>query len=515
MRPDTTRLSTIMTPAFDNSYARLPDEFFAKLSPVAVSEPRLIRGNKRVADLLGLDSGFLDSAEGLEILAGNHVPQGAEPLAMVYAGHQFGGFAPQLGDGRAILLGELIGNDDNRYDLQLKGSGRTPYSRGGDGRAWVGPILREYIVSEAMHALGVPTTFALAAVSTGEPVLRDGYMPGALLVRVARSHVRVGTFEFFASRRDTDSLKTLADYAINRLYPDVAEADNPAHALLDAVIEKTAKLVAHWQGVGFVHGVMNTDNTNISGETIDYGPCAFLDTYSAGKVFSSIDHMGRYAFANQPGIAQWNLSMLAQCLMPLMDSDDNKALEMAQASIDAYPACFAKYYLPTMRKKLGLQTETAEDGNLIKELLSAMESGSADFTTTFRALASVANSATSDAFDKVRESVAAENFLQQFSDSGSVQQQATIWLQNWYNRSAQEETDGDARNILMMQNNPAVIPRNHRIEEAIKAATDGDFSPFEKLVAVLEKPFEETPENSQYQLPPEPVETVTRTFCGT
>ena len=504
-----------MTPAFDNSYARLPDEFFAKLSPVAVTEPRLIRGNKRVADLLGLDSGFLDSSEGLEILAGNQVPPGAEPLAMVYAGHQFGGFAPQLGDGRALLLGELIGSDDNRYDLQLKGSGRTPYSRGGDGRAWVGPILREYIVSEAMYALGVPTTYALAAVATGEPVLRDGYLPGALLVRVARSHVRVGTFEFFASRQDTDSLKTLTDYAINRLYPQAAQAGNPTQAFLDAVIDKTAKLVAHWQGVGFVHGVMNTDNTNISGETIDYGPCAFLDTYSAGKVFSSIDRMGRYAFANQPGIAQWNLAMLAQCLMPLMDSDDNKALELAQASIDTYSARFKEYYLGTMRKKLGLQTVVAEDGDLIKGLLSAMESGSADFTTTFRALASVANSATTDSFVAVRESTSGANFLQQFSESESVQEQATTWLQNWYERSAMEQTEGDAASRLMLQNNPAVIPRNHRIEEAIRAATDGDFSLFEQLVAVLEKPFDDTPDNRTYQLPPKPVETVTQTFCGT
>jgi len=504
-----------MTPHFDNSYARLPEGFFRKLSPIAVKEPKLIRGNSRVADLLGLDKSFLDTAEALEILSGNQVPQGAEPLAMVYAGHQFGGFAPQLGDGRALLLGEIIGNDGNRYDLQLKGSGRTPYSRGGDGRAWIGPILREYIVSEAMHALGVPTTFALAAVATGEPVLREGFMPGALLVRVARSHVRVGTFEFFASRQDTDSLKTLTDYAINRLYPDAAEASNPAQAFLDAVIDKTAKLVAHWQGVGFIHGVMNTDNTNISGETIDYGPCAFLDTYSAGKVFSSIDHMGRYAFANQPGIAQWNLAMLAQCLMPLMESDGDKALEMAQASIDAYSARFSQYYLGTMRKKLGLQTEVAEDGDLIKELLSTMENGKADFTTTFRALASVADSTTTDSFDALQASAAATNFMQEFSESEAVQKQVTTWLQSWYNRSKLEKTDATARNHLMMQSNPAVIPRNHRIEEAIRAATDGDFSLFEKLVTVLEKPFDETAENSQYRIPPKPVETVTQTFCGT
>jgi len=504
-----------MTPSFDNSYARLPEVFFAKLAPLAVSEPRLIRGNNRVADLLGLDSAFLNSEQGLEILAGNTVPRGAEPLAMVYAGHQFGGFAPQLGDGRALLLGELIGSDGNRYDLQLKGSGRTPYSRGGDGRAWLGPILREYIVSEAMFALGVPTTYALAAVATGEPVLRDGYLPGALLVRVARSHVRVGTFEFFAARQDTDSLKTLSDYAISRLYPDAAEASNPAQAFLDAVIEKTAKLIAHWQSVGFVHGVMNTDNTNISGETIDYGPCAFLDTYSAGKVFSSIDRMGRYAFANQPGIAQWNLAMLAQCLMPLMNDDDAKALELAQASIDAYPAHFEKHYLKNMRKKLGLQTEVAEDGDMIKELLATMETGSADFTTTFRSLANINNDKTADSFEAFRANTTVTDFLQQFSESEAAQKQATDWLQNWYNRGRAEKTDGNASSRLMQQNNPAVIPRNHRIEEVIRAATEGDFIPFEQLVTVLEKPYEETPENRQYQKPPAPVETVTQTFCGT
>ena len=329
-----------MTFVFDNSYARLPSRFYARQSPAAVAGPRLVRLNQALAVELGLDPDWLRSPEGVAVLAGNAVPDGAEPLAMAYAGHQFGGFVPQLGDGRAILLGEVLDPGGVRLDIQLKGSGRTPFSRGGDGRAALGPVLREYIVSEAMHALGIPTTRALAAVTTGEPVYRETELPGAVLTRVARSHVRVGTFEYFAARQDTDAVRQLADYVIARHYPEAAADERPYRALLDAVIARQASLVAQWLGVGFIHGVMNTDNMSIAGETIDYGPCAFMDSYHPATVYSSIDRGGRYAYGNQPRIAQWNLSRLAESLLPLLDEDQDKAVEEAQAAIDAFPGAF-------------------------------------------------------------------------------------------------------------------------------------------------------------------------------
>ena len=327
-----------MTFAFDNTYARLPERFYARLAPVPVAQPRLVKLNQALAERLGLDPEALRSPEGLAVLAGNRVPEGAAPLAMAYAGHQFGGFVPQLGDGRAILLGEVLDPAGERFDIQLKGSGRTPFSRGGDGRAWLGPVLREYILSEAMQALGIPTTRSLAAVATGEPVYRETALPGAVLTRVARSHVRIGTFEYFHARRDTEALRHLADYVIARHYPESKESERPYLALLEAVIERQAGLVAQWLDVGFIHGVMNTDNMSITGETIDYGPCAFMDAYHPGRVYSSIDHGGRYAYGNQPRIAQWNLARLAQSLLPLLDADEGRAVADAQTAIDGFGA---------------------------------------------------------------------------------------------------------------------------------------------------------------------------------
>ena len=362
---------TVLADRFDNTYAALPPRFYEKLPPTQVQTPALVQLNASVAELLDLDIDWLRSPDGVAMCAGNYVPDGAEPLAMAYSGHQFGGWAPQLGDGRAILLGELQGTDGHRYDLQLKGAGRTPFSRGGDGRAWIGPVMREYIVSEAMATLGIPTTRALAAVTTGEQVLREGFVPGAVLTRIARSHIRVGTFEFFAARQDTEALKQLADYVIQRFYPDCAGQDEPYVSLLQSVLEKQAALVAAWQWVGFIHGVMNTDNMNVSGETIDYGPCAFMDEYQAGKTFSSIDFRGRYAYSNQPRAAQWNLAVLAQCLLPLIQNEDadasadavaeEAAIEKAQTVIDGFPQIYQAEFVRGMRCKLGIEKEQEDD----------------------------------------------------------------------------------------------------------------------------------------------------------
>src|SRR5438067_1379326 len=389
-----TRAGTVMTAqteavdffAFDNSYARLPDRFFSRLQPTPVVAPRLIRLNKKLAWDLELDPEKLIAPDGVEILAGNRLPKGGEPLAMAYAGHQFGGFVPQLGDGRAILLGEVIDRDGVRRDIQLKGSGPTPFSRSGDGRAALGPVLREYIVSEAMAALGIPTTRALAAVATGEPVWRETPLPGAVLTRVASSHIRVGTFQFFAAQGDLDAIRRLADHVIARHYPEAVDSANRYRTLLDLVVSRQAALVARWLLVGFIHGVMNTDNMSVAGETIDYGPCAFMDAYHPGTVFSSIDEMGRYAYSNQPRIAQWNLARFAECLLPLLATGDDAGLAQAQQAIEAFVTHFETAYTSGLRRKLGLHEERPGDVELAQDLLDRMAQNQADFTLTFRRL---------------------------------------------------------------------------------------------------------------------------------
>jgi len=488
--------------SFDNSYARLPEHFYARLAPTPVADPRIVRVNEDLARQLGLDPGALVSATGAAILAGNRIPDGAEPLAMAYAGYQFGGWVPQLGDGRAILLGEVVDRDGVRRDIQLKGSGPTPYSRNGDGRAALGPVLREYVVSEAMAALGIPATRALAAVTTGEPVMRDNILPGAVLARVSRSHVRVGTFQYFEGLRDAESLRVLADYVIGRHYPQVRASDNPYLSLLDAVIDAQAGLIAQWQAVGFIHGVMNTDNTSIAGETIDFGPCAFMDAWHPETVYSSIDRLGRYAYCNQPPIAQWNLAGLAQSLLPLFDDDPDRAVELAQGSINRFPEVFGAAHDDAFRRKLGLETERSEDAALVQDLLDRMADNQADFTLTFRRLCEL--SATGGGRDgPVREL---------FSDPEGFDE----WAVRWRERIAAEERPDEARKAGMRTANPAYIPRNHLVEAVIRAAEDnGDFGPFQDLVDILANPYTDQPGNERYQRPPLPGQVVRETFCGT
>jgi uncharacterized protein YdiU (UPF0061 family) len=486
---------------FQNTYAALPDGFFARVAPTPVAAPRLIKLNRQLAVQLGLDPDRLESAEGAEILAGKRVPNGAEPIAMAYAGHQFGHFVPQLGDGRAILLGEVIDVDGVRRDIQLKGSGPTPFSRRGDGRAALGPVLREYIVSEAMAALGIPTTRSLAAVITGESVMRETILPGAVLTRVASSHIRVGTFQYFAARGNTEGVRRLADHVIARHYPQTANAEHPYHALLEGVIARQAQLIARWLLVGFIHGVMNTDNTSISGETIDYGPCAFMDYYDPAAVFSSIDEQGRYAYANQPRIALWNLTRLAECLLPLFCDDKDKAIEQAQTILGKFAPQFTTAYQTGLRRKIGLLSERDGDEALVQDLLDAMAANQADFTLTFRGLSEAARDAAYD--QKVR---------QLFADPAAYDD----WAARWRQRIKDEPQPPAERAIAMRAVNPAFIPRNHRIEAVIDAAVAGDdFAPFEELVNVLSKPYEDQPALSAYADPPKPHQRVLQTFCGT
>ena len=484
---------------FDNSYARLPNSFYSKLAPTPVEAPKLIRINEALAQELNIDPQTLSSRVGVEILSGNRTADHSEPIAMAYAGHQFGGFVPQLGDGRAILLGEVIDHAGVRRDVQLKGSGRTPYSRQGDGRAALGPVLREYIVSEAMAALGVPTTRALAAVSTGETVWRDAPLPGAILTRVARSHVRIGTFQFFAARQNLDMVKQLADYVIDRHYPEAQDANNKYRAFLDLVIQRQASLISEWMLIGFIHGVMNTDNMSIVGETIDYGPCAFMDTYHPETVYSSIDRRGRYAFGNQPNIAQWNLARLAETLLPLLSDDEDNALAEAQDAINAYPKHFEASYSKGLTKKIGLSS-SAENANLAHDLLDSMAKGKADFTLVFRRLCDI----TAETDDEV---------------VGELFENATLihdWLERWRTALREESRSPKDRCAQMHKVNPAFIPRNHLVEEAIAAAVErGDFTVFEKLLSVLEKPFDDQPQHGRYAQPPTPDQVVHQTFCGT
>lgn len=470
--------------AFDNSYARLPDRFFVRQAAQPVAAPSLIKINHGLARRLGVDPAVLESETMIAALAGNGAPEQAEPLAMAYAGHQFGGWNPQLGDGRALLLGEVVAPDQARFDIQLKGSGRTPFSRGGDGRAPLGAVLREYIVSEAMAAFGVPTTRALAAVATGEPVYRERALPGAVLTRVAASHIRVGTFQYFAARQDEEALRLLADHVIARHDPKAAEADSPYVALLFGVVERQAKLIAKWMALGFIHGVMNTDNMAVSGETIDFGPCAFMDDYHPMKVFSSIDQHSRYAFDNQPKIAQWNLVALAQAILSIFPGDQERQVADAQAAIDTFAVKFHAAWMTEMRAKLGLQGEDDGDEALIHALLDMMKDAKADFTLTFRGL--------SDGTGR-----------DQFADPSGFDD----WVKDWRARGVDESRLNAA--------NPRYIPRNHRVEAAIVAAESGDFTVFHELVDVLANPFDDQPDRAEYALPPLAEEVVHQTFCGT
>ena len=471
---------------FDNTYARLPSAFHTRVETSAVREPSLLVFNRALAESMGLNALRLDSAEGAAVFSGNAIPEGAEPIAQAYAGHQFGHFN-MLGDGRAILLGEHLCPDGTRWDVQLKGAGRTAYSRRGDGRAALGPMLREYIISEAMQALGIPTTRSLAVTGTGEMVYRDDELPGAVLVRIATSHIRVGTFEYAAMNGELDSLRSLAEYTIQRHYPAVAASPNSFRALLEAVIERQASLISKWMLVGFIHGVMNTDNMALSGESIDYGPCAFMDTYDPATVFSSIDRNGRYAYANQPGIAHWNLARLAEALLPLLDSDENTAVEIAKESLGIFPKSFHQHWVSGMRAKLGLFNEELEDVSLIEALLDGMRRNKADYTNTFRNL--------------------------DFNQPSSAD---AAWHRDWKARLArQDRSDADVRQ-LMQRHNPAVIPRNHKVEEALDAAVaNGDFSVLHRLLDALANPFVEGPEKAGYCEAAPPGSEGYRTFCGT
>ena len=484
-----------------NGYARLPADFFVRLMPVPVADPQLIRVNRPLAAELGLDFGSLDADALAAIFSGNVVPEGAQPIAMAYAGHQFGQFVPQLGDGRAILLAEACDLTGHRRDIQLKGSGRTPFSRGGDGRAALGPVLREYMVSEAMHALGIPTTRSLAAVTTGEKVVREGWVSGAVLTRVAASHVRVGTFEYFAARNNTAAVRRLAEYVIDRHYPEARATGEPYWALLRGVAERQALLVARWMHVGFIHGVMNTDNMAVSGETLDFGPCAFMDQYDPATVFSSIDHAGRYAYANQPLAAQWNLARFAETLLPLLDTVPERAVERATEVIAAFLPRHAEHWLADMRRKLGLISDQLGDVELIQSLLSVMHANHADYTNAFRALNVAASSPAADAIVR-----------RLFADPAAYD----AWAVTWRSRLNSDGQLPEQRAQSMRNVNPAYIPRNHRIEQVIRAAVDHDnFTPFNELLEVLEQPYEERDAFAAYSLPPAPSERVLQTFCGT
>ena len=492
IRPDTF--------AFDNSYATELEGFYTPWQGAHVPEPRIVQFNRELAVELSLDPDALVGEGAAAIFAGSEAPDGATPLAQAYAGHQFGGFSPQLGDGRALLIGELIDRHGVRRDLQLKGSGRTPFSRGGDGKAVLGPVLREYLIGEAMHALGVPTTRALAAVTTGEQIRRqDGPEPGAVLARVASSHIRVGTFEYFSARGDTEKVRRLADYTIRRHFPDLVDTDDRYLGLFRRVRDRQAALVAQWMSVGFVHGVMNTDNVTISGETIDYGPCAFIDGYDPASVFSSIDRQGRYAYGNQPTIAQWNLARFVETLLPLIDPDDTEhAVEVATIEVEAFHSIYQEQWLQRMSAKVGLPHPEAGDADLINGLLDIMSEHDVDFTGLFRRLADVARGEPADA----------RSF---FRDPGPFDS----WLDTWSARLARGPEDAQTRAAAMDRINPVYIPRNHKVQEALDAATAGDLGPFERLLAVLEQPFDRRPGLEAYERRAPEDFGPYRTFCGT
>jgi serine/tyrosine/threonine adenylyltransferase len=486
----------------ENDYSRLPGTLYTRGDPVPVAAPRLIKFNEPLSTELRLELNSSDPDHLALIFSGNEKLPGSQPIALAYAGHQFGSFVPRLGDGRAVLLGEARDHYGVLKDIQLKGAGRTTYSRGGDGRAALGPVLREYLVSEAMTAMGIPSTRSLAAVRTGESVRRGpSSLPGAILTRVASSHVRVGTFQYLAARGDTETLRSLADYVIDRYYPDAKLVDAPYHRLLDLVVDRQAALVAQWMKVGFIHGVMNTDNTSVVGETIDYGPCAFLDAYDPRAVFSSIDERGRYSFSNQPVIAQWNLARFAETLVPLFGVEEEQAISLATESINAYSGKFQQEWLKAMRSKLGLQQAQPEDEELIGALLDVMHRTQADYTVTFRGLA--------EYFERDRSGSGVEESLHSHADFRT-------WLGRWKERGALESGGAAVRSEMMRQANPRYIPRNHRIEEVIAAATvDQDFAPFETLLEVITRPFDEQANAGAFAVPPRADQRVVETFCGT
>jgi uncharacterized protein YdiU (UPF0061 family) len=476
----------------ESTYAELPQVLFSKLSPTPVRQPEVVIFNEKLADEIGLNLKGMSKEVRTDLFAGNFVPEGTEPFAQAYAGHQFGNFT-MLGDGRAIVLGEHQTPSGQRLDLQLKGSGRTPYSRGGDGRAALGPMLREYIISEAMHALGIPTTRSLAVVTTGEKVYRETELPGAILTRIASSHIRVGTFEFTSLQKDKKVTQALLDYLIDRHFPEIKEKENQPFALLEAVIHQQAELITHWMRVGFIHGVMNTDNMALSGETIDYGPCAFMDTFAPDTVFSSIDHKGRYAYANQPYIAQWNLARLAESLLPLMDGEKEEIIAMAEDLLNSFEQVYKNKWLSMMGSKLGLSRVDNEDEKLITDLLEWMHQNSTDFTNTFR--------------DLSKEKLPEEELYKS--------KNFTNWRARWQDRIEKEELDWEASFALMKSVNPAVIPRNHKVEEALQAGEEGVITPFHNLISALDMPYEDGDHLLPYQAPPQPGEKVLQTFCGT
>ncbi|WP_438765813.1 protein adenylyltransferase SelO [Kushneria sp. TE3] len=492
-----------MFPTFTLRYSQLPSHFYEPFTPVMVEKPELVAFNRPLAETLGFDLSAFDEQQATDWFSGNEVPEGAEPVAQAYAGHQFGGFSPRLGDGRAVLLGEVTDRDGRLRDIQLKGSGRTPFSRGGDGRAPLGPVLREYLLSEAMHVMGIPTTRALAAVTTGERVMRRMPEPGAVLTRVASSHIRVGTFQYFGSRHDFEAVKTLADHVIERHYPELLETPEQDRylALLKAIQQRQAELVARWMGVGFIHGVMNTDNTSIAGETIDFGPCAFMERYDPGTVFSSIDTGGRYAYVNQPVILQWNMARLGEAMLPLFDEDEQRAIERATEVVQGFSEQYHTAWLAVMRDKIGLRHhEEDNDQELIEALQEAMRVGRADFTLTFRQLGECARGEDGDA-----------SLLALFEQDADIRD----WLSRWRQRLTREGADGDEIARHMHAVNPLYIPRNHQVEQALSAAAEGNFEPFETLREILARPFDEQPGREAWTLPAGPDEAVFRTFCGT
>lgn len=489
-----------------HSYRRLGEQFYSLQAPTPVAAPSLIRLNRELAEHLNLDPNELAGDAGLQLLAGNAIPENVEPIATVYAGHQFGGWNPQLGDGRAILLGEVLAKDGRRYDIQLKGAGPTPYSRMGDGRSPIGPVIREYLVSEAMAAFGVPSTRALAAVATGEPVMREGLLPGGILTRVAQSHIRVGTMQFFSARNDLESVKALADYVIERHYQGQIEQsqEEPYTALLGGIVAAQAQLIAQWMSLGFIHGVMNTDNMLLCGETVDYGPCAFMDSYNPMKVFSSIDSQGRYAFANQAEIGRWNLGWLAQALLPLMaqarGGSEESALKKAESILENYSGIFMGHYQRLLAGKLGFAEADTEVSQLSLNLLQLMAGEGADYSLTFRSLADYLCSP------------AERQFLNEIH---VLPDALASWVTNWQALLDSKNIARQEARALMNSKNPACIPRNHQVEAAIQAAMQGDYSLFNRLADVLATPYEYSEAHRDLTLPPTPEEEVQRTFCGT
>lgn len=497
-----TQSSIPASPHFDTTFASLPERFYSYTQPVAVANATAIIVNQKLAQELGINLQWLASDEALQVLAGNQTAMGSAPMAQAYAGHQFGSFNPQLGDGRAHLLGEIVTPNNQRFDLQLKGSGPTPYSRRGDGRSPLGPVIREYLMSEAMATLGVPTTRSLAAIATGETVMRQGPAPGGILTRIAPSHIRVGSFEYFAMKGDHEAVKHLADYCLKRHFPALIKHPQPYLSFLNAVIERQAKLIAQWQGFGFIHGVMNTDNMLICGATVDYGPCAFMDQFDPAKVFSSIDRQGRYRYNQQPGIGQWNLVRLAQALLPLLNDDDEQGLADAQQALDNYVKHYGAAYQQVMSNKLGMSQAQADDQALTEQLLAIMAQHQLDFTLCFRYL-----------LDQVATNDAQHQTLGQ---AFIAPQELLVWQQEWQQRLTSDSQSPAQRYQQMRLANPAFIARNHQVEVAIRAAEDrGDYQPFKALLKVVQTPFDYQPELIGYALAPTLSETVKHTFCGT